>query len=198
MKVKKAAAVGLLTAALLLSGCSGAGEVSTSAPSLTTVDTEPTLTPTREPAPEPTPEPALEDAPSGPALTGAFVQNQLPEKGIDPNPYMGSGGCNIHHDGYNTDVTDAVLPLGICPEVNTSYEKTNAMAPPAIFYDDGGHAYCPLLGGIAIRDMDSQEVATLGAYIPAQHEEQYSIQSSYSFVDAETGGIKTSVVLSAE
>lgn len=115
----------------------------------------------------------------------AVVPNPLPEKNINQNPYMGSEGSNIHEDSYNTDITDAVLPLGINPEVNTSYEKQNGIAPPALFYDSEGHAYCPLLGGLAIRDMDSEEITTLGAYIPAQHDEKYVVQSSYSFVDGE-------------
>lgn len=103
----------------------------------------------------------------------------------EKNPYIADNESNIHNDSYNTDVTDAVLPLGIYPEVNTAYEKVNGIAPPAIFYDEYGHAVCPLLGGIAIREMNTEEVTTLGAYVPAQHDEKYAIQSSYSFVDHE-------------
>lgn len=47
-------------------------------------------------------------------------------KRVDENPYMAKSDANIHHDGYNTDSTDEVLPLGIYPEINVSYEKTNA------------------------------------------------------------------------
>ena len=64
--------------------------------------------------------------------------------------------------GYNTDSTDEVLPLGIYPEINVSYEKTNANASPAIYFDSYGHAVVPLLGGIAIRDLNAEETKTLG------------------------------------
>lgn len=57
----------------------------------------------------------------------------LAEKAVDANPYMASGDTNIHHDGYNTDTTDSVLPVAIYPEINVSYEKVNANASPAIF-----------------------------------------------------------------
>lgn len=113
----------------------------------------------------------------------ALPVKELPQKKAEKNPYIADNESNIHNDSYNTDVTDAVLPLGIDPEVNTAYEKVNRNAPPAIFYDGYGHAVCPLLGGIAIRDMDTEDVTTLGSYVPAQHEESYAIQSSYSFVD---------------
>ncbi len=49
-------------------------------------------------------------------------------KRVDENPYMAKSDANIHHDGYNTDSTDEILPLGIYPEINVSYEKTNANA----------------------------------------------------------------------
>lgn len=115
----------------------------------------------------------------------ALPVKQLPQKKAAKNPFIADNESNIHNDNYNTDVTDAVLPLGINPEVNTAYEKVNRNAPPAIFYDEYGHAVCPLLGGIAIRDMDTENVTTLGAYVPAQHGESYAIQSSYSFIDHE-------------
>ena len=58
----------------------------------------------------------------------------LTAKAVDENPYMSNGDTNIHHDCYNTDTTDAVLPIGIYPEINVSFEKTNANASPAIFF----------------------------------------------------------------
>ena len=97
---------------------------------------------------------------------------------------MAKGDTNIHHDCYNTDTTDAVLPLGIYPEINVSYEKVNANASPAIFFDSRGHAVVPLQGGLAIRDINADETQTLGYFSPAQHDGGgYMIQSSYSFVD---------------
>ena len=70
---------------------------------------------------------------------------------------MAKSDANIHHDGYNTDSTDEILPLGIYPEIHVSYETTNANASPAIYFDSYGHAVVPLLGGIAIRDLNAEE-----------------------------------------
>ena len=108
----------------------------------------------------------------------------LTQKVIDENPYMAASDSNIHHDCYNTDSTDEVLPVGIYSEINVSYEKTNANASPAIFFDSYGHAVVPLLGGLAIRDINAEETQTLGYFSPKQHDNgDYLIQSSYSFVD---------------
>lgn len=42
----------------------------------------------------------------------------------------------------------------------------------------------PLLGGLAIRDINAEETQTLGYFSPKQHDNgEYLIQSSYSFVD---------------
>lgn len=108
----------------------------------------------------------------------------LTAKAVDENPYMSNGDTNIHHDCYNTDTTDAVLPIGIYPEINVSFEKTNANASPAIFFDSYGHAIVPLLGGLAIRDLNTAQTQTIGYFSPTQHDGGgYVIQSSYSFVD---------------
>lgn len=108
----------------------------------------------------------------------------LTAKAVDENPYMSNGDTNIHHDCYNTDTTDAVLPIGIYPEINVSFEKTNENASPAIFFDSYGHAIVPLLGGLAIRDLNAAQTQTIGYFSPTQHDGGgYVIQSSYSFVD---------------
>lgn len=118
------------------------------------------------------------------AGTYVLPVKELTKKSVDENPYMAKGDTNIHHDCYNTDTTDAVLPLGIYPEINVSYEKVNANASPAIFFDSRGHAVVPLQGGLAIRDINADETQTLGYFSPAQHDGGgYMIQSSYSFVD---------------
>ena len=79
-----------------------------------------------------------------------------------------------------------ILPLGIYPEINVSYETTNANASPAIYFDSYGHAVVPLLGGIAIRDLNAEEARTLGYFSPKQHDGGgYVIQSSYTFMDSE-------------
>lgn len=108
----------------------------------------------------------------------------LTPKAMDVNPYMASSDSNIHHDCYNTDSTDEVLPVDIYSEINVSYEKVNPNASPAVFFDSYGHSVVPLLGGLAIRDINADEAQTLGYFSPKQHDNgSYLIQSSYSFVD---------------
>ena len=115
--------------------------------------------------------------------------SQLPIKALSPkvvaeNPYMAKSDANIHHDCYNTDSTDEILPVDIYSEINVSYEKVNANASPAIFFDSYGHAVVPLLGGLAIRDINADETQTEGYFSPKEHDGGgYVIQSSYSFVD---------------
>ena len=120
------------------------------------------------------------------ASAAALPVKALSPKQVDVNPYMAISDANIHHDGYNTDSTDEILPLGIYPEINVSYETTNANASPAIYFDSYGHAVVPLLGGIAIRDLNAVETKTLGYFSPKQHDGGgYMIQSSYTFLDNE-------------
>lgn len=108
----------------------------------------------------------------------------LTPKVIDENPYMAASDSNIHHDCYNTDSTDEVLPVDIYSEINVSYEKVNPNASPAVFFDSYGHSVVPLLGGLAIRDINADEAQTLGYFSSKQHDNgSYLIQSSYSFVD---------------
>ena len=77
--------------------------------------------------------PADSVAASQPSAPSAVVQPSaaettsaaLPVKALNPkqveeNPYMAKSDANIHHDGYNTDSTDEILPLGIYPEINVS------------------------------------------------------------------------------
>ncbi len=120
------------------------------------------------------------------ASAAALPVKALSPKQVDVNPYMAKSDANIHHDGYNTDSTDEVLPVGIYPEIKVSYETTNANASPAIYFDSYGHAVVPLLGGIAIRDLNAEETKTLGYFSPKQHDGGgYMIQSSYTFLDQE-------------
>ena len=166
----------LLAGALTLSmaACSGA-----QAPA------EATQTPSATATPAATAAPAEETTPSAPD-TDALPVKALQPKQVDENPYMAKSDANIHHDGYNTDSTDEILPLGIYPEIHVSYETTNANASPAIYFDSYGHAVVPLLGGIAIRDLNAEETKTLGYFSPKQHDGgSYLIQSSYTFLDAE-------------
>ena len=99
------------------------------------------------------------------AESGSEEASQVPikplsSKVVSENPYMAKADANIHHDCYNTDSTDEVLPVGIYPEINVSYEKVNANASPAIFFDSYGHAVVPLLGCLAIRDINEDEKQT--------------------------------------
>ena len=137
------------------------------------------------------PSPTAAATPAEAATPSAPVSGALPVKALQPkqvveNPYMAKSDANIHHDGYNTDSTDEILPLGIYPEIHVSYETTNPNASPAIYFDNYGHAVVPLLGGIAIRDLNAEETTTLGYFSPKQHDGgSYLIQSSYTFLDAE-------------
>ena len=166
----------LLAGALTLSmaACSGA-----QAPA------EATQTPSATATPAATAAPAEETTPSAPE-SDALPVKALQPKQVEENPYMAKSDANIHHDGYNTDSTDEILPLGIYPEIHVSYETTNANASPAIYFDSYGHAVVPLLGGIAIRDLNAEETKTLGYFSPKQHDGGgYVIQSSYTFLDSE-------------
>lgn len=128
---------------------------------------------------------AVQPAAEEPTSTALPVKALHPKQ-VDENPYMAKSDANIHHDGYNTDSTDEILPLGIYPEINVSYEKTNANASPAIYFDSYSHAVVPLLGGIAIRDLNAEETKTLGYFSPKKHDGGgYVIQSSYTFLDSE-------------
>ena len=93
---------------------------------------------------------------------------------------MAKSDANIHHDGYNTDSTDEILPLGIYPEINVSYETTNANASPAIYFWQ-----LRSCGRAAARrhrhpgDLNAEETKT-SAISPKQHDGGgYVIQSSY-------------------
>ena len=44
-------------------------------------------------------------------------------------------------------------------------KKTNANASPAIYFDSYGHAVVPLLGGIAIRDLNAEENHDAGLFL---------------------------------
>ena len=62
-----------------------------------------------------------EDAQEAVSISAGLTVKPLTAKVIDANPYMGKGDSNIHHDCYNTDSKDEILPLAIYPEINVSY-----------------------------------------------------------------------------
>ena len=50
-----------------------------------------------------------------PAVSAALPVKAMNAKTLTKTPIWQKSDANIHHDGYNTDSTDEVLPLGICP-----------------------------------------------------------------------------------
>lgn len=179
----------LLLVALLGLSVTGCGKAQ--APTLTDENTNAEASASARPSNTPAEEIPAANTPASDSSSAAQPSSALPVKGLHPkqveeNPYMAKSDANIHHDGYNTDSTDEILPLGIYPEINVSYETTNANASPAIYFDNYGHAVVPLLGGIAIRDLNAEETQTLGYFSPKQHDGgEYIIQSSYTFLDSE-------------
>ena len=67
------------------------------------------------------------------SVSSGVTIKPLTQKAIDENPYMAKNDANIHHDCYNSDSTDEVLPVDIYSEINVSYEKVNPNASPAVF-----------------------------------------------------------------
>ena len=179
----------LLLAALLGLSVTGCGKAQ--APTLTDESTNAEASASARPSDTPAEEIPAANAPASDSSSAVQPSSALPVKALHPkqveeNPYMAKSDANIHHDGYNTDSTDEILPIGIYPEINVSYETTNANASPAIYFDSYGHAVVPLLGGIAIRDLNAEETQTLGYFSPKQHDGgEYIIQSSYTFLDSE-------------
>ena len=179
----------LLLVALLGLSVTGCGKAQ--APTLTDENTNAEASASARPSDTPAEEIPAANTPASDSSSAVQPSSALPVKGLHPkqveeNPYMAKSDANIHHDGYNTDSTDEILPLGIYPEINVSYETTNANASPAIYFDSYGHAVVPLLGGIAIRDLNAEETQTLGYFSPKQHDGgEYIIQSSYTFLDSD-------------
>ena len=185
-KVLRSALLLLLAAALCLSMAACTQTPAESSPVSETQTPETAASERASPEDDMPEDAGTEETPASDALSSALPVKTLRAKRVDENPYMAKSDANIHHDGYNTDSTDEVLPLGIYPEINVSYEKTNANASPAIYFDSYGHAVVPLLGGIAIRDLNAAETTTLGYFSPKQHDGGgYVIQSSYTFLDSE-------------
>lgn len=179
----------LLLVALLGLSVTGCGKAQ--APTLADENTNAEASASARPSDTPAEEIPAANTPASDSSSAVQPSSALPVKALHPkqveeNPYMAKSDANIHHDGYNTDSTDEILPLGIYPEINVSYETTNANASPAIYFDNYGHAVVPLLGGIAIRDLNAEETQTLGYFSPKQHDGgEYIIQSSYTFLDSE-------------
>ncbi len=116
----------------------------------------------------------------------ALVPNPIAPNAVTLNPYMANSDNSVHNDSYGSDVTDAVLPLGIGSTIRSSLETKNPIAPSAAFYDEMGNAITPFNGGIAIADMTGDTITRQGVFVPAQHDtERYRVQISYAFVDSD-------------
>ncbi len=117
---------------------------------------------------------------------GALIPNPIAPNAVTLNPYMANSDNSVHNDTYSSDVTNAVLPLGIGSSLRAALETKNPQAPSAAFYDEKGNAITPFNGGIAIADMSGDTITRQGVFVPAVHDsEQYRVQISYSFVDCD-------------
>ncbi len=181
----------VLTLSLVLCGCGTDQDISpdSNSPASTNSDADSGLSSGESDIPSGSGNSDVTDAASTIGIdqdSAALTPNSLAPKAMDVNPYMSPGESNVHNDSYNSDVTDAVLPIGIDAEVTAAVEMLNPNAAPAIFYDAYGNAISPLLGGVAIRDLNADTVTTQGAFVPAQHDGGgYYMQPSYAFVDAD-------------
>ncbi len=116
----------------------------------------------------------------------AIVPNPMAPNAVTQNPYMAASENSVHNDSYSSDVSNAVLPLGIGSVLSTSIETQNPQAPSAAFYDEYGSAITPFNGGIAIANLTGEVITREGMFVPALHDsEQYRVQISYSFVDCD-------------
>lgn len=116
----------------------------------------------------------------------ALIPHPMTTNQVAVNPYMAQSENSIHNDVYSSDVTNAVVPLGIYSEVSTVIETQNVQAPSAAFYDEYGNAVTPFMGGISIVDMTGDEVVRKGSFVPNRDDSgEYTVMISYSFVDSD-------------
>ena len=59
----------------------------------------------------------------------ALPPKPLTAKVVDFNPFMGRSESNIHHDCYNTDSTDSVLPLASAPRSTWQWKRRTPTPP---------------------------------------------------------------------
>ena len=154
-KVLRSALLLLLAAALCLSMAACTQTPAESSPVSETQTPETAASEKALPEDDMPEDAGTEETPASDALSSALPVKTLRAKRVDENPYMAKSDANIHHDGYNTDSTDEILPLGIYPEINVSYETTNANASPAIYFDSYGRTFL-YFRKIAFRNVDHQ------------------------------------------
>ncbi len=108
------------------------------------------------------------------------------------NPYLSPGDSVIHNDPYSSDVTDAVLPLGINPVMTKANDAHNiASCPSSVLYDRYGNAITQLNGGLSIADLGTDGIPRSWKFEPptitvnGKQTKEYTLQTSYSMVDNE-------------
>lgn len=123
---------------------------------------------------------------------------RLPPKRHKINPYVARSESSMHNDCYSSDVSDAVAPMGIYPEVtflrtvdDSQTPSTPSLAPSTIYFDDLNNAYIAIKqSGVAIVDLAGERMTLRGSFVPLEHDvadngiqADYIIQIAYSFID---------------
>jgi len=100
--------------------------------------------------------------------------NPLPPKNVEPHPML-SAVSSIHSDSYNSDVDDFSGPLGINPEVRSSFI---GLCPIIMFTDEGRIAAVSLdteIIGMGITAIDPETLEIIDRYaIPFDFEKLFS------------------------
>lgn len=107
----------------------------------------------------------------------------LPPKRMAQNPYMPQSDSCVHNDWYSSDVTDAVAPLGIYPELNAARETELEKSPSVVFFDEHNRAFTPYARGVAVRDVDAATISMSACYLPEKGDDS-TLLIAYSFIDA--------------
>jgi len=123
----------------------------------------------------------------------ALVPKTLKPNNVTPNPYLSPGDSVIHNDPYGSDVTDAVLPLGINSVMTKANDSENiASCPSSVLYDRYGNAITQLNGGLSIANLDKDGIPRSWKFVPptilnadGKPAKEYTLQTSYSMVDNE-------------
>ncbi len=129
------------------------------------------------------------------AFMGApAVAKPLAPKDVPPHPLLSPVSC-LHSDAYNSDVDDHPGPLGINPEVRTSFIGIS----PIIMFDDKGRMFSVSLDlsviGMGITAVDPETLEVIDRYaIPinfvtlfrgGQGDQGISVNGGYFHIDAQ-------------
>ncbi len=125
-------------------------------------------------------------------LNAPLAPKTLKPNNVAQNPYLSPGDSVIHNDPYSSDVTDAVLPLGINSVVTKANDAhNNASCPSSVLYDRYGSAITQLNGGLSIAGLDTDGIPRSWKFEPPtikageNYTKEYTLQTSYSMVDNE-------------